>query len=264
MKYELYGFRMRWGAVQNEKLKKIAAWLNNPNQYLTTVQETQECTVDPLPIESQEATELGVIWEPFIIHETQHPEGIHVQEILENGKERDERIDREEMARPGNGSHLTLAMVDAAADEGAHLVRFALPRTSSPDGKMPAYDDAASPNISEFETYLGAREVLQKQYDKNGRGDTTLLQLQRPANMSNEEWWASVLLSEQRRLELGQTSRTVELDDILPEAYSSDDDLQIVGTLKPKTTKPKARKKRGANKNGFKILGRVCTSSAHD
>jgi hypothetical protein len=76
-------------------------------------------------------------------------------------------------------------MVDAAAEEGAHLVRLALPRASSPDGKMAA-SDAASPNISEFETYLGAREVLQKQYDKNGCGDTVLLQLQRPANMSNE------------------------------------------------------------------------------
>ncbi len=34
-----------------------------------------EITSEALPIESQEATEVGVIWKPFIIHETQHPEG---------------------------------------------------------------------------------------------------------------------------------------------------------------------------------------------
>jgi hypothetical protein len=90
------------------------------------------------------------------------------------------------MARPGNGCRLTLAMVDAAAEEGAQFVRLALPRASSPDGKMEA-SEAPSPSISEFETYLGAREVLQKQYDKQGCGDTVLLQLQRPTNMSNEE-----------------------------------------------------------------------------
>jgi hypothetical protein len=77
--------------------------------------------------------------------------------VLENGEERDERIDREEMARPGNGCRLTLAMVDAAAEEGAQFVRLALPRASRPRGKMAA-SEAASPSISEFETYLGARE----------------------------------------------------------------------------------------------------------
>jgi hypothetical protein len=52
------------------------------------------------------------------------------------------------------------------------------------------------------------------------------------------------LLSEQKRLEVDQNSRFVELDDILPDADSSDNDLPIIGTLKPKTTKPKAKKKR--------------------
>ncbi len=194
-------------------------------------QERQEVTSDVLLMKSQEDTELGVIWETFRMPETQHPEGNHAQEILETGEERDERIDREEMARPGNGCRLTLAMVDAAADEGAHLVRLALPREASPDGEMAA-SEAASPCISDFGRYLGAREELQRRYDEEGKGDTALLQLQRPANMSNEDWWASVLASEQRRLEVDQNSRLVEIDDILLDAGSSDDDLPIAGTLK--------------------------------
>jgi hypothetical protein len=185
----------------------------------------------------------GVIWKPLIIPETQHLEEGHVREILQNGAEIDERIDRKEMARAGNGCRLTLAMVDATAEEGTHLVRLALPPlAASPKGEMAAYK-VASPSISEFETWLGAREVLPNQCDKNGRGDTALLQLQRPTNMSNEAWFASVLLSEQKRLEVDQNSRLVELKDILPDADSSDDDIPIVDTLKPKKTKPKPKMK---------------------
>jgi hypothetical protein len=40
--------------------------------------DRSEITSEPLPIESQEATELGLIWKPVIIPETQHPEGSHV------------------------------------------------------------------------------------------------------------------------------------------------------------------------------------------
>jgi hypothetical protein len=111
-----------------------------------------------------------------------------------------------------------------------------------------AASEVDSPSISEFETYLGAREVIQRQYDKQGKGDTVLLQLQRPANMSNEEWWASVLASEQRRLEIDQNSRLVELDDILPDVGSSDDDIAIVGTLKNKNLNQ--RQKRNAKSYG--------------
>ncbi len=113
-------------------------------------------------------------------------------------------------------------------------------------------------------------------YDKHGCGDTVLLQLQRPANMSNEEWWASVLLSEQKRFEVDQNSRLVELDDILPDAGSSDDDIPIiVGTLQTKKQKPKPKKKRKelwtyeavAEPTGivskYWELGRVCASGAH-
>jgi hypothetical protein len=176
-------------------------------------QERQEVTSDVLSIESQEDTDLGVIWETFRIPETQHPEGSHAQEILETGEERDERIDREEMVRPGNGCRLTLAMVDAAADEGAHLVRLALPREASLDGKMAA-SDAGS-------LYYNYRDQQICQIKKIGG-----------------------LQSWHRNNDVWQNSRLVEIDDILLDASSSDDDLPIAGTLKKKIPKVRAKKKR--------------------
>jgi hypothetical protein len=76
------------------------------------IQEPTPVTVDS---DSQEATELGVVWKPYIIKETEVPEEHPVQDKFETGEESDARIDREELARPGNGCTLTLAMVDAYA-----------------------------------------------------------------------------------------------------------------------------------------------------
>ena len=51
------------------------------------------------------------------------------------------------------------------------------------------------------------------------------------------------MLSEQKRLELLQNKRLVEPDEILFHADSSDDDIPIVGTLKPKKKSSKQKKK---------------------
>ncbi len=115
---------------------------------------TQEPTKVTVDSDGEEATELGVVWKPYIIKETECP----VQETYETGEERDARIDREEMARPGNGCKLSLAMVDAYADMGAHLVRLALPSAKS--SNVPASSgQLASPSLSEFENFLDEREA---------------------------------------------------------------------------------------------------------
>jgi hypothetical protein len=62
--------------------------------------------------------------------------------------------------------------------------------------------------------------------------------LVRPANVSNDEWWESVLQAEKQRL-----SRLIAVEDIMPCLSSSDDDTPIVTTLQRKTFTEKAKKK---------------------
>jgi hypothetical protein len=162
--------------------------------------------------------------------------------MRQTGEERDARIDIEEMARPGNGCKLTLAMVDAYADMGAHLVRLAQPSAKSTNAPASSCQ-LASPSLSEFENFLGEREAnLQTQTIK--QGSDKFVVYERPANVSNNEWWESVLTSEKERLEQNKNSRTVDVADILPEEASSDDDIPIVSTLPSAKAKRKVLKKR--------------------
>jgi hypothetical protein len=161
-----------------------------------------------------------------IIKESECP----VQETYETGEERDARIDREEMARPGNGCKLSLAMVDDYADMGAHLVRLAQPSAkgtnvtapSSVPSAMPTarrgYADMGanlpSPSLSEFENYLDEREAnLQPKTIK--KGSDKHVGYERPPNVSNTEWWESVLAAEKERCEQDTRSRTIAVADIL-------------------------------------------------
>ncbi len=64
------------------------------------------------------------------------------------------------------------------------------------------------------------------------------LPLERPTNMSNDEWWESVLQSEKQRV-----SRLISVEDIMPCLSSSDDNTPIVTTLQRNTFKEKAKKK---------------------
>jgi len=123
--------------------------------------------------------------------------------------------------------------------------------------------DAASPNVLEFELYLDglaskgdstmassckvvpeknlvseleSQNVLESEFYLDGlasKGESTMskLPLTKPAHMSNDDWWETVLQSEQQRFKAR--------DEVLnAEAVSSDDDLPIVQTL------PVARKKK--------------------
>jgi hypothetical protein len=143
--------------------------------------------------DGEETTELGVVWKPYIMKESQ----CAVQETFETGEERDARIDREEMARPVNGSKLTLAMVDDYADIGAHLVQLAQPSAMTTNAPASSCQ-LASPSLSEFEIVLDVREAtLQTQTINQGSGKFVVYE--RPTNVSNNKWWESVLSSEKQK-----------------------------------------------------------------
>jgi hypothetical protein len=117
---------------------------------------------DPLQSDSEEATELGVVWKPWVVKETQDPEVeplqryrdyVRLDSITETGDEYEARMDREQLADTLNGCKLTLAMVEAAGAEGAEIVLGAHPIPASDKGKGTT-SEVASPNLSEFERFL--------------------------------------------------------------------------------------------------------------
>jgi hypothetical protein len=167
-----------------------------------------------------------VVWKPYIIEEIEHPEEHPVQDKFETGEEQDARIDREELARPRNGCKLSLAMADALADEGIQYIRFALPSSKSPNVPV-STSQFGSPCLSKFESYLGECEAKVQTQTVYKQGMQQIFVYERAANVSNNEWWKSVLLSEKERLEDDKQSRLVQLEDILPDQSSSDDDIPI-------------------------------------
>ncbi len=91
---------------------------------------------------------------------------------------------------------------------------------------------APSPSLSEFEGLLGALEAIRKE-----------VPIKRRADMSNDEWWNSVLEAEKQRCQDDLHSRQVEVDDILLGDVSSDDDIPIASTLPAKKSTRKGKKK---------------------
>ncbi len=88
------------------------------------------------------------------------------------------------------------------------------------------------PSLSEFEDFLGAMEAIRTEVPKK-----------RPANISNDEWWNSVLEAEKQRLADLVNSRQVEVDDIVLGGVSSDEDIPIVSTLPALTSTTKKKQK---------------------
>jgi hypothetical protein len=113
---------------------------------------------DVVESESKEATALGLGWKPLVVKETQYPEVepvgrdqgyVRLDSITETGDVYEARMDRKHLADTLNGCKLTLKMVEELGDEHAYLVRGA----QHDNGKgVPMV--AASPNLSEFETFL--------------------------------------------------------------------------------------------------------------
>jgi hypothetical protein len=206
---------------------------------------TQEATPDLFQASSQEETALGTVWKPWIektwvIKEKQHPEEeakekesvyVRLDSITETGDEHEARMDREQLASPRNGCNLTLARVNALVDEGVECVRGSLTLAASTQ-LQGSQSVVPSPNLSEFEGFLGAMEAIRKEIPKK-----------RPSNMSNDEWWNSVLEAEKQRCKDDVNSRQVEIDDILLGDVSSDDDIPIVSTLPALTSRPKGKTK---------------------
>ncbi len=96
---------------------------------------------------------------------------------------------------------------------------------------------AASPNVSEFEKYLDGLP---------SQGASTLsstLPLTKPAHLSKDEWWDTVLQAEKQRLQQLEEARIVPVDDMFPDAGSSDDDIPIVKTLPAATAQARKKKK---------------------
>ncbi len=89
---------------------------------------------DGVQSESEEATELGVLWKPFVVKETEYPE---------------------------DGCKLSLKMVESLGDEHAYLVRGALRGDGGIDNGKGITTVAASPNLSEFETFLDGLTTAQ-------------------------------------------------------------------------------------------------------
>ena len=94
---------------------------------------------------------------------------------------------------------------------------------------------AASPNVSEFEEYL---EGLHGQ--KDSLAVSLNLPATKPAHLTKDEWWETVLRAEQDRVK-NLEERLVPVDEMfLDDCSSEDDDIPIVKTLP--TTPAKAKK----------------------
>ena len=155
----------------------------------------RKCVDNPtLEVESQEATEFGLVRSCWVVPETEVEASLTSQENRH-------RTD------PPLQSHTSVSV---------------------------------SPNVTEFERYL---EGLPSQ------GPSTL-PLSKPAHMSKDQWWESVLQAEKVRLQQLQEAHPVPVDDILVpvdamllDAESSDDDIPIVQTLLQAATAQAKKKK---------------------
>jgi hypothetical protein len=112
-------FRAPREAVDRSKGGKVADQLDAAKE-----QPPPNCVQS----ESEEATELGVVWKPFVVKETEYPEVesvgryqgyVRLDSITETGDEYEARMDREQEADTENGCKLSMKMVEALADEHA-------------------------------------------------------------------------------------------------------------------------------------------------
>ena len=183
-------------------------------------------------VESEEPAKFGVVWERFVIPETE------ACDIDRTGDEGDGKTERDEL--DGNGSHFTIE----ARKERAVVLGEDKSKTSS---------TAASPCMHEFETFLERRakvnlDCVEPEAAMNSK----------PKTMSNNEFWQGVLESEQKRLSTDLERRSVAVDDILLGGGSdddADDNIPIVSQLPKKlallatlaavpSPSPKQRKKK--------------------
>ena len=96
---------------------------------------------------------------------------------------------------------------------------------------------SASPILSEFEQYLDGLP------SKGASTMASTLPLTKPAHLTKDEWWDTVLQAEKERLQQLEKAQLVPVDEMFPDAGSSDDDIPIVRTLPGSITKARKKKK---------------------
>jgi hypothetical protein len=227
---------------------------------------------DVVQTESEEATELGVVWKPFVVTETEYPEVesvgkdqgyVRLDSITETGDEYEARMDREQLADTENGCKMTMKMVTALGDEHAYLVRGALRDDGGIDIGKGVAMVAASPNLSEFESFLDGlttaqnKKTKQKKAQNQKKGNTKAKNKDDSDESEDLENFGDIYLRARASSksvgsgtstigklallppEADNHSRTVSVDDILPEVRPNDVDVAIVNTL----TFPKLKRK---------------------
>jgi hypothetical protein len=162
-------------------------------------------------VESEEPTEFGVIWERFVVPET------NACDIERKGDESDGRTERDEVH--GNGLHGT---IEARKEQ----------RIVVGEDELKTSTTSASPCIEDFESFLERRsQVNIESVFPEGP------MIRKPKTMSNNEFWQGVLESEQHRLSKDLDSRKVAVEEILLGGDSeedAEDNIPIVSQLPKK------------------------------
>jgi hypothetical protein len=104
-----------------------------------------------------------------------------------------------------------------------------------------------SPNVLDFENYLDGLHSMQDSRAAASSVDSMAVSSQlpetRPAHMTKDEWWESVLRAERARVQKLEQSHLAPVEEMFLDPVSSDDDIPIVNTLPPTPAKAKKKKK---------------------
>ncbi len=177
---------------------EVLRWSSNSEAEVELLEQNKESGLADKAV-SEDETKFGVVWERFIIKETEGDAIDRISEVSET------RTDWDEL--DANGARWTIeARVECAASLGGK------DETISSKGN--------SPCLFEFEAFLGRAEATK------GRQKT----------MNSDAYWVHVLETEKKRLEDDQMTRLVSVEDIVVGANSEDDELPIVATLSSKET----------------------------
>jgi hypothetical protein len=105
---------------------------------------------------------------------------------------------------------------------------------------------ATSPAVSEFENYLQDLSSKAASSMVTSLGNnvplSSTLPSNRPAHLTKDEWWESVLRAEQERVKKLERPHLVPVNEMFFDTVSSDDEVPIVNTLQSKTAKAKTKK----------------------
>jgi hypothetical protein len=149
--------------------------------------------------ESEEATELGLVWKPLVIEETQYND---IEELIDNGI-------------PNINDRGKRYVIEARVDSS--LVEH---------DKQPAIGaTAASPSCSDFEAFLESKSVsaIASEGSVSGGGHKKI--------SKTDAYWNNVLEVEKQRFAAKAVDSFVPVDAIMLDISSDDDDVPIVATL---------------------------------